>query len=74
MGGAAEKEKLRGGTLMAATASGGLVGEHAAGGFAAAGGRVATCLWCHKLFKPVMNAYHGHSHLVAKVGVIVRMF
>ena len=28
-------------------------------------GRVATCIWCWKLFKPGMVTYHGHAHTVA---------
>ena len=36
-------------------------------------GRVATCIRCQKLFKHGMDAYEGHAHLVAKVGIISRM-
>ena len=30
---------------------------------------VATCIWCQKSFKPGMDAYHGHAHLLAKCWV-----
>ena len=36
-------------------------------------GRVATCIRCQKSFKLDMDVYHGHAHLLKKVGVILRM-
>ena len=37
------------------------------------GGRVTTCMRCQKSFKPGMDDYHGHAHLLEKVGASSRM-